>query len=745
MPKFTPNNDELKRAIKEWSENRAWLSKNKSQALSKYGPIGEWDVGNVTSMEKLFEDKDTFDEDISQWDVSKVTNMKKMFCRAAAFNQDISKWNVSRVTQMSKMFHEAHAFDQDISGWDVSRVTDMGSLFHGASAFNQDLSRWEVSRVTDMGSMFHGATAFSQDISQWDVSQITQMNSMFYEARAFNQDVSQWDVSRVTNMNSMFHGASSFNQDISQWNVSNVYQMDNLFNNAPSFNRDISHWNVSNVNQMNCMFQAASSFNQDISRWNVSMVTSMDNLFHNARAFNQDISRWNVSRVISMDNMFKGATAFNQDISLWDVTQVTKMNNMFTGASAYRGISADSMHDTNRLLELRREAQERACIEAAELDFAIPSAGSSTDTAAVAALLEKADLLSEHLSLTSKLQIPHLSDRLTKLHLKDRIEALMTSPCVLEVEAVLAVAAKFQPLNEHKSLLSDLKKHHKGLVKAELRKLLVSPTAGDLEDEEVVCLVFEQKLTAYPVRKLASCIGMIEADFAGLPPGDVRCVLKCLKSLGAEAAARSEAAVAEFATEMTVSAVRVRNEDAHVTGAFENGMPLTVPSPVDMWSDAYPPPPSVSKQQWHLTRDKLYAKGKAGGQSKKGSEQNLTYRISLSLNLMQHRYKTDLFALGGQGRLLAVRALGVLVPKSAFDQELAALEKERRSLELSEKIGIYSALGGDVAVVAAMHALRKHGNRTFHDETNDLEPKDKPAIIESALIVAQAVLAKVFF
>jgi hypothetical protein len=46
---------------------------------------------------------------------------------------------------------------------------------------------------------------------------------------------------------------------------------------------------------------------------------------------------------------------------------------------------------------------------------------------------------------------------------------------------------------------------------------------------------------------------MVEADFAGLPAGDVRRVLKCLHSLGKEAAARNETAVAEFVAESTVN------------------------------------------------------------------------------------------------------------------------------------------------------------------------------------------------
>ena len=41
--------------------------------------------------------------------------MSGMFVVATSFNADISKWNISNVTSMSRMFQEAYAFNK-ISG-----------------------------------------------------------------------------------------------------------------------------------------------------------------------------------------------------------------------------------------------------------------------------------------------------------------------------------------------------------------------------------------------------------------------------------------------------------------------------------------------------------------------------------------------------------------------------------------------------------------------------------------------------
>ena len=64
------------------------------------GPIGDWDVSQVTDMTGIFLHEDYFNYDVSNWDVSRVTDMQVMFRHAHIFKQDISKWDVSCVTDM---------------------------------------------------------------------------------------------------------------------------------------------------------------------------------------------------------------------------------------------------------------------------------------------------------------------------------------------------------------------------------------------------------------------------------------------------------------------------------------------------------------------------------------------------------------------------------------------------------------------------------------------------------------------
>ena len=79
--------------------------------------------------------------------------MKQLFQDKTSFNEDISGWDVSKVTDMALMFQSATAFNQDISGWDVSENKWLHQLFI-ASSFNQPLNNWNVSNVISTNAMF---------------------------------------------------------------------------------------------------------------------------------------------------------------------------------------------------------------------------------------------------------------------------------------------------------------------------------------------------------------------------------------------------------------------------------------------------------------------------------------------------------------------------------------------------------------------------------------------------------------
>ena len=177
-----------------------------------------------------------------------VTNMASLFENKSSFNTNISFWDTSNVTNMNKMFRQASSFNQYLGGWDTSNVTDMGNMFSDANSFNQNIGNWNTSKVVKMNGTFNAADSFNQNIGSWNTSSVTSMNGMFVYAQSFNQPIGNWDTSSVTDMYGMF-GSSSlpFNQEIGNWDTSSVTDMSFMFNNNNNFNKDISGWCVSNI------------------------------------------------------------------------------------------------------------------------------------------------------------------------------------------------------------------------------------------------------------------------------------------------------------------------------------------------------------------------------------------------------------------------------------------------------------------------------------------------------------------
>ena len=258
------------------------------------------------------------DEDVTCVCTSRVTSMSKLFKDKEDFNQNIGSWDTSGVTDFTWMFQNASAFNQDIGNWDVSQVTKSYQMFTNAVTFNHDIGNWNTSNITDMDNMFAGATAFNQDIGGWDTSKVTDMYAMFTNATSFNQNIGNWDTSKVTDMINMFGGASSFNQDLGEWNTSKVTDMYGMFLNAISFNQNIGSWDTSNVTNMSFMFKVSnlsnqtSAFNQDIGDWDTSSVTNMESMFSNSTSFNQDLTGWCVTNISSEPDDFSTSSVLTE-------------------------------------------------------------------------------------------------------------------------------------------------------------------------------------------------------------------------------------------------------------------------------------------------------------------------------------------------------------------------------------------------------------------------------------------------
>jgi surface protein len=115
-----------------------------NNAVSFNQNIDSWDTRNVTNMEIVFAGAVSFNQSLGSWVTSAVTSMYGMFTFATLFNNggssSISGWNVSNVVTMNNLFLEAQSFNQDLGNWDVSNVTGMTAMlsFTNLSTTNYD-------------------------------------------------------------------------------------------------------------------------------------------------------------------------------------------------------------------------------------------------------------------------------------------------------------------------------------------------------------------------------------------------------------------------------------------------------------------------------------------------------------------------------------------------------------------------------------------------------------------------------
>lgn len=95
-----------------------------------YGPIGTWDVSQITNMYQVFLDRDSFDQELSDWDVSSVTTFNQMFKGASSFNNGDNTGNYGRgingwqfngdPVNFNAMFLQAPSFTRNINDWGFS-------------------------------------------------------------------------------------------------------------------------------------------------------------------------------------------------------------------------------------------------------------------------------------------------------------------------------------------------------------------------------------------------------------------------------------------------------------------------------------------------------------------------------------------------------------------------------------------------------------------------------------------------
>jgi surface protein len=214
-------------------------------ATSFNQPIGSWNTSAVGDMRNMFYIATSFNQDIGSWNTQSISGsfISGMFNGATAFNNagQPMLWNTSLVTSLNRTFNNAQSFNADITSWDVSNVTNFSNAFERALVFNQPIGSWNTGSATSMYGMFDGINgnmAFNQDISSWDVSNVTGMNNMFRRCLSFDQPLASWNTSSLQDAAQVFFECDSFDfANVVNWDIVDITNLTNFMYQVPNFRR----------------------------------------------------------------------------------------------------------------------------------------------------------------------------------------------------------------------------------------------------------------------------------------------------------------------------------------------------------------------------------------------------------------------------------------------------------------------------------------------------------------------------
>ena len=166
---------------------------------------------------------------ISRMKTGNITNMTSMFCDAPALVQevfDFTNWDTGNATAMNYMFDSVTVTTLDLSSFNTAKVTTMNSMFRNCfNLKNVNLGSFNTASVKNMAYMFnHCDELETLDLSNFNTANDTTMAYMFgNNPKLKNLNISSFRTANVQNMNNMFRSCSSLESlDLKNFNTSKV-------------------------------------------------------------------------------------------------------------------------------------------------------------------------------------------------------------------------------------------------------------------------------------------------------------------------------------------------------------------------------------------------------------------------------------------------------------------------------------------------------------------------------------------
>jgi surface protein len=232
---FTHNGETVRRFHRDWGSSsgvktielfghsgEAMLVAPGAQEVLPINGWGHWSNGRTLMPSYIFKTDRNIDVGTMMPSGNSFSQIGWLY-RAGFHNgpYNLNDWDITNITSLNRVFQWGRGFNQPLGNWDTSNVTDMYQTFLLCGSFDQDIGNWDVSNVTTMHQTFRNCTVFnnggSSSIGNWDTSSVTTMNGTFTNCQDFNQDIGSWDTSSCSDFTSTFYNCYDFDQDLSSW------------------------------------------------------------------------------------------------------------------------------------------------------------------------------------------------------------------------------------------------------------------------------------------------------------------------------------------------------------------------------------------------------------------------------------------------------------------------------------------------------------------------------------------------
>lgn len=170
--------------------------------------LTHFDMSNITSLNRTFENLHVDKIDLSPLDTGNVVNMVDTFDRFETDVLNVGVLDTSNVVDMSNMFSRSKINKLDLKGIDTRNVESMNTMFSRIETKVLDVSPLDTSKVESMRTMFDRFSGDRIDgLSSLDTRNVESMRSMFssYQPKGSKTiDISSFDISENTVVYGMF-------------------------------------------------------------------------------------------------------------------------------------------------------------------------------------------------------------------------------------------------------------------------------------------------------------------------------------------------------------------------------------------------------------------------------------------------------------------------------------------------------------------------------------------------------------